>query len=238
MCLHAKTSGPTGSRLEQFRTYGWVRIRAAFSAEDAAAMCDVIWVALAKVGIRRDDPSTWTTARPEHLQHLKTDPVFRAIGSERTISAMDEVLEGQPWQRPHDWGAFFLQFPTGKEWDVPSAGWHIDGDYKGRLLPPSGVKVHAMLTDVAPHCGGANVVSGSHRLVHRWFSENPPPESTRRGVQFRRWLQQHPYLRDLCTPGDPARRIARFHERVEEVDGIPLEVIENTASAGVVFLMH
>jgi len=67
--------------LEHFRTYGWVRISAAFSAGDAAVMCDVIWAALAKVGIRRDDPSTWTTLRPVNLQHLKAEPAFRAIGS-------------------------------------------------------------------------------------------------------------------------------------------------------------
>jgi hypothetical protein len=101
-----------------------MRIPAAFRAEDAAAMCDVIWAALAKVGIRRDDPSTWTTARPEHLQYLKSDPVFQAIGSARTIDAIEEALEGQPWQRPRDWGAFFLQFPVGREWVVPSTGWH------------------------------------------------------------------------------------------------------------------
>ena len=234
----SQTSNSADFALEQFRCYGWVRISNAFSAKDAAAMCDVIWAALAKVGIRRNEPSTWTTARPEHLQHLKSDPVFRAIGSERTISAIDEVLEGQPWQRPRDWGAFFLQFPTGRAWDVPITGWHIDGDYKGSLLPPSGVKVHAMLTDVGPRCGATNILSGSHRLVHRWFTENPPPKDARRGVQFRKWLQRHPYLRDLCTRGDPEARLARFHARVEVVDGIPLQVIENTATAGDVFLMH
>src|SRR5215510_710601 len=217
-CHTSKTSNSADFTLERFRTYGWVRIPDAFSAEDAAAMCNVIWGELAKVGIRRNEPSTWTTARPDHLQHLKGDPVFRAIGSKRTISAIDEVLEGQPWQRPRDWGAFFLQFPTGSAWDVPSTGWHIDGDYQGRLLPPSGVKVHAMLTDVGPRCGGANILSGSHRLVHKWFTENPPPQSIRRGVQVRRWLKQHTYLWDLCTPGDPGDRIARFHDRVEEVD--------------------
>jgi hypothetical protein len=225
------------STLEHFRTHGWIRIPAAFSAQDAAAMCDVIWAALAKVGIRRNDPSTWTTARPEHLQNLKSDPVFQAIGSARTIGAIDEVLEGQPWQKPRDWGAFFLQFPTGREWDVPSTGWHLDGDYTGRLLPPCGVMVHAMLTGVGPRCGGANILSGSHRLVHRWFSENSPPHGAR-AAQFRRSLERHPYLRDLCTADDAGARIARFHERVEEVDGIPLQVIENTASAGDVILMH
>jgi len=223
--------------LDHFRAYGWIRIRAAFSAEDAAAMCDVIWDALAKVGIRRNDSSTWTKARPEHLQYLKGDPAFRAIGSARTIGAIDEVLEGQPWQRPSDWGAFFLQFPTGREWDVPSTGWHLAGDYAGRLLPPCGVKVHAMLTDVGARCGGTNILSGSHRLVHKWFSENPPPQGVR-GAQLRRSLERHPYLRDLCTAGDPGAHLARFHERVEEVDGIQLQVIENTASAGDVILMH
>lgn len=223
--------------LEHFRTFGWVRIRAAFSAEDAAAMCDVIWTALAKAGIHRDDPSTWTVARPDHLQHLKTDPVFRSIGTERTVAAIDEVMEGQPWEKPRHWGAFFLQFPTGREWDIPSTGWHMDGDYTGRLRPPCGVNVHAMLTDVGPRCGGVNILSGSHRLVHQWFLDHPPPQGTR-GAQFRRSLQRHPYLRDLHTAGHPEERIARFHERAEEVDGIPLQVLENTASAGDVYLMH
>jgi hypothetical protein len=82
-----------------------------------------------------------------------------------------------------------------------------------------------------------NILSGSHRLVHRWFSENPPPREAR-GAQLRQSLERHPYLRDLSTAGDPAARIARFHERVEQVDGIPLQVIENTALAGEVILMH
>src|SRR5215831_19372795 len=90
------------SPLEHFRSFGWLRIPAAFSVGDAAAMCDVIWAALAKIGIHRNDPSTWTTARPEHLQHLKGNPAFRAIGSARTIQAIDTVLEGQLWQKPRD----------------------------------------------------------------------------------------------------------------------------------------
>lgn len=223
--------------LKHFRTFGWVRIPAAFSAGDAAAMCDVIWAGLAQVGILRGDPSTWTKGRPEHLQHLKRHAAFRAIGSARTAAAIDATLEGQPWAMPDDWGAFFLQFPSGAHWSVPSGGWHMDGNYTGRLQPPSGVMIHAMLTDVAPRCGGVNILSGSHRLVHKWFTENVPPRGSR-AVQLRRSLERHPYLRDLCTPGDTQERIARFHDRVEEIDGIPLQVIENTAAAGDVIVMH
>jgi len=225
------------SALEHFRTHGWARIRAAFSVEAAAAMCDVIWAGLAKAGIRRTDPTTWTTARPEHLQFLKSDPAFGAIGSTHTISAINEVLEGPSWEAPKNWGAFFLQFPTGSEWTVPTTEWHVDGDYTGTLVPPYAVKVHAMLTDVGPRCGGMNILSGSHRLVHRWFTENPPVRGAR-SAQLRKSLQRHPYIRDLCTPGDGKSRIARFHERAEEVDGIPLQVVENTSSAGDVILMH
>jgi hypothetical protein len=223
--------------LEHLRNHGWVRVQAAFRAEDAARMCDVIWDALENTGIRRNDSATWTIARPEHLQHLKGNPVFRAVGTERTIGAIDDTFEGQPWERASDWGAFFLQFPGGGEWNVPSAGWHVDGNYGGRLRPPCGVKVHAMLTDVQPRCGGVNILSGSHRLIHKWFSENPPLPGAK-AAQLRKSLGQHPYLRDLCAGGAAAARIARFHERVEEVDGIPLQAIEITASAGDVILMH
>jgi hypothetical protein len=222
---------------EHFRTFGWVRVRDAFSADAAAAMCTAIWGALAKSGILRNQPSTWTKTRPEHLQHLKADPVFRAIGSERTIDAIRQVLQGQPLPMPKNWGAFFLHFPTGGDWAVPSSGWHMDGDYGGALSPPCGVLIHAMLTDLGPRCGGTNVLSGSHRLVHRWFAAHAPAPGAR-SAQLRKSLQRHPYLKDLCTAGDRAERIARFHERVEEFDGIPLQVVENTAVAGDIILMH
>jgi ectoine hydroxylase-related dioxygenase (phytanoyl-CoA dioxygenase family) len=225
------------SDLEHFQTFGWVRVPGAFSAAAAAAMCDVIWDSLAETGVSRDDPSTWTKTRPENLQHLKSNSVFRAIGSPRTLGAIEQVLAGQALPLPKDWGAFFLHFPTDGEWNIHSSGWHMDGDYTGELSPPCGILIHAMLTDVQPRCGGTNIISGSHRLVHRWFTQHPPAAGTR-SAQLRKSLQGHAYLRDLCTAGAPAQRIDRFHDRVEVVDGIPLQVVENTVAAGDVILMH
>ena len=223
---------------DHFVTHGWVRIPGAFNVEDAAAMREVTWRALESVGIRRDDPSTWTKHRPDHLQHLKSDPAFKAVGSERTRAAIDEVLAGQPWAEPKDWGAFFLVFPTpGRPWAVAQTGWHLDARYIGPLSPPGGVKVHAMYGDVEPHAGGMNIISGSHRLVHRWFVDNPP-EPGKRSALLRKSLHRHPYLRDLCAEDDPVARTERFHDRVEEHDGTPLQVVENTAQAGDVILMH
>jgi ectoine hydroxylase-related dioxygenase (phytanoyl-CoA dioxygenase family) len=51
-------------------------------------------------------------------------------------------------------------------------------------------------------------------------------------------LRAHPYIRDLHTEGDRGARVARFMTQVEEVDGIPLQVVENTGEAGDVVLLH
>lgn len=118
---------------------------------------------------------------------------------------------------PKDWGAFFLHFPTGGNWDLPSSGWHLDGDQRRRAL-----RRHEPHQRIAP--ARAQVVRGARAGT--------------RCTQLRQSLQRHPYLRDLSTPGDPAARIARFHDRVEEVDGIPLQEVENVAAAGNVILMH
>jgi hypothetical protein len=82
-----------------------------------------------------------------------------------------------------------------------------------------------------------HILSGSHRLVHRWFVEHPPRPGAR-GAELRKSVLRHPYLRDLCTAGEAAARVRRFYDRVEKVEGALLQVLENTATAGDVILMH
>jgi len=228
---------PVEQTIAHFREYGWMRVPRAFDAEAATAMRDAVWDALAEVGIHRDQPSTWTVERPAHLQHLKDDPVFRAIGSKALFAAIDAVLEGRVYEAPGNWGAFFIAFPSNAEWGVPTRGWHLDANYLSPLWPTGGVKTHALIGDIVPRGGGTQIVSGSHRLVHKWFKENPPPSGAR-GADLRKLLRSHPYIRDLHIEGDPCERIARFMEHAEEVDGVPLQVIENTGEAGDVILLH
>ncbi len=223
--------------LEHFHVHGWMRVEQAFSASEAAAMREVTWRTLARQGIRRDDRSSWKTERPAHLQTVKEDPAFGAVGSKRLLAVIDEVLEGQPQEPRSNWGAAFLAFPSAREWNVPWSGWHIDANYLSALSPPAGVKTHALYGEIAPRCGGSLIVSGSHRLVHQWFKDHPRPHGTR-GAEFRKLLQGHPYIRDLHTEGDADARVERFMETVEEVDGIPLQVVENTGAAGDVLLLH
>jgi ectoine hydroxylase-related dioxygenase (phytanoyl-CoA dioxygenase family) len=222
---------------EHFSVHGWMCVRAAFSANEAAAMRAAVWRALAAAGIRERDPSTWTKERSEHLQHAKSDPAFRVVGSARLLEAIDAVLEGQAYEMPKNWGSPFVAFPSKHGWDVPSRGWHIDANYLSALSPPDGIKIHALFGDVAPRAGGTQIVSGSHRLVHKHFLDNPPPAGAR-GADYRKLLQGHPYIRDLHTEGDAGARAARFMDRAEEHDGILLQVAENTGAAGDVTLLH
>jgi len=223
--------------IEHFHENGWVRLPQAFGPEAGAAMREVVWQVLAEDGVRRDDPSTWTLERPTGLQRLKEHPVFRAAGSTGVLAAIDAILSPQAYEPPKNWGAVFAAFPVREAWNIPASGWHIDAKYTSALDPPGGVKTFALFGDVAPRSGGTLMVSGSHRLIHRWFQENPPPPGAR-SAEMRKRLQQHPYIRDLHTDGDPEERIARFMDRAEIDNGMPLEVVECTGLAGDVFLLH
>jgi ectoine hydroxylase-related dioxygenase (phytanoyl-CoA dioxygenase family) len=223
--------------LEHFCAHGWMRVHQAFSAHAAAAMRDVVWSGLEPLGIRRDAPSTWTIERPEQLQHLKGDPAFAAVGSDRLLGAIGAVLQTQDYETPKTWGALFVAFPSQGEWGVPASGWHADAKFTSPLWPPKGVLTHALFGDILPRSGASLILSGSHRLIHQWFKDHPPPAGAK-SADMRRLLRGHPYIRDLQTEGDPEARIARFMDRAEEADGIPLRVIENTGAAGDVILLH
>ena len=88
-----------------------------------------------------------------HLQPAKHHPAFRAVGSARLLEAIDAVLEGQAYERPNNWGALFLAFPSHDVWNVPSRGWHADANYLSALSPPAGVRTYALFGDVAARAG-------------------------------------------------------------------------------------
>ena len=164
----------------------------------------------------------------------------RVVHAETAIEA-DDLLGHDQWTHPRDWGAYFLLFPTRRPWNVPWKAWHLDHDYAGTMTPLNGLKVHSMFGDVAPRSGGMTVVAGSHHLVARHFAEHPRRPGAK-GAQLRKELMRsNDYLRELGTdPGatDPDERIARFVDRAEMVDGTPLQVVELTATAGDVILIH
>ena len=160
--------------LEHFRERGFMRVPGAFSRHEAAAMRAAVWRVLERSNIREDDPSTWSTERPTHLQELKDDPVFGAAWGPRTRAAIGQILESASWPEPRSWGGFFIAFPTAGEWNVPSSAWHADARYTSALAPPEGVRLHALMGEVEPRSGATFFLAGSHKLLHRWFEHHPP----------------------------------------------------------------
>jgi hypothetical protein len=220
-----------------FREHGWMRVPGAFDQVAAEAMRSAVWRALAETGIERDRPSTWTVERPAHLQRLKSDPVFADVGSARLLKVIADVVDGAGGDPPANWGALFIAFPGAAPWHVPTKGWHADANYRGPVSPVRGVKIFALFGDVEPKGGGTLFLSGSHRLIHDWFRQNPPPADAR-SADLRRLLLAHPYLRDLHGEGDPAERAARFMGRAEKWAGIPMRVIEQSGRVGDILLTH
>jgi hypothetical protein len=210
----------------------------AFTGDEAAAMRDVVWRALESQRFHRDHPNTWVNESPSNLQSLKGDDVFKAIGSDRTLAAIDEVIGRGRWTQPSDWGAYFLLFPTRRVWNVSSKAWHLDHDYSGPLSPVDGLKVHSMFGDVAPRAGGMTIVAGSHHLVARHFADRPPRPGAKAVQPRKQLMHSNDYLRELGTDGEPGLRIARFVAAVEVVDGVEVQVVKLTASAGDVILIH
>jgi hypothetical protein len=226
------------NELAVFRDLGYVRVRRAFDPDDAAAMRDEVWTELERTGIRRDDPSTWKPEPPTHLQHLKKAPAFKAIGTDRTLGAIDDVMGAGNWQHPRDWGAFFILFPTGEPWTIARRGWHIDAPYDDPLVPPAGLKIHSLFGDIGPRAGGMQVILRSHHMMAAVLGANPAL-SSERAVKIRTWLMQSdPWLRALGERSDPAARIAMFHEQDHEVFGVPVRVDELTGDAGDLVLIH
>jgi ectoine hydroxylase-related dioxygenase (phytanoyl-CoA dioxygenase family) len=223
--------------IEHFHAHGWLRVSSVFDVDSAERMRNVVWAALAGSGVYCDRPSTWTIERPAWLQHIRNHSAFSAIGSACLRAVIDALLESQRYNEPRNWGACFVAFPSNAPWGVPNTGWHIDANYRSVLQPPGGLKTLALFGDVAHRGGATLVVSGSHRLVHGWFRENPA-SSDARSIAMRKLLLRQSYIRDLHREGDRAERIARFMDRVEVADGTQVQVVELTGTVGDVLILH
>ena len=230
----------TPEQRTQFEHEGFVRVCGAFASEAAAAMRDVIWEELReRYGVDRDDRSTWTVEFPAHLQGLKRRPEFRAISSSRTIGAIDDLLGEGNWDHPRHWGAFFIVFPKEtRSWTVPSEGWHVDAEYTAPPEPLFGLKVFALLGDVAPRAGGTMLVVGMHRVIPSFVAKQPPEIVGKLPRARKALMRSHPWLVELSKPGDGSERVERFMLREGEIGGVPVRVVEVTGNAGDVVLVH
>jgi hypothetical protein len=226
------------AQLEEFRELGMVRLRRAFSAAAATQMRDRLWGGLARQGILRANPATWTVPRPVGFQALTQEGVFDALGSPTLRMALDQLLGPDSWVQPQHWAAPLVSFPeSGVKWDVPCRNWHVDFPARGAAAPLMGVRVLAFLDTVAPHGGGTVVAQGSHRIVERLVASGAAGSGRSRDVRAL-LTQTQEWFATLWSPEPSGNRLERFMASESSIDGVPLRVVELSGEACDVVLMH
>lgn len=219
---------------------GIVRVSGAFPVSVADLASSLIWDALDReFGIRRDDRRTWNHVfQKRALAGVAGSPLFDEMLTDELAEAIDDVFAGADWNWPSGWGDFLITFPNTVRWALPDRGWHQDWDFSIDCDPIRFCKAFVFLNDVGPRGGGTLVVPGSHRLSGKYELGRATDADGRTVKGSSKLYEQCRWLRDLTTSGDAARRRARFMDTVEDVDGIPLRVVELTGHPGDVVLIH
>ena len=229
----------TVGQCAEFEEKGFVRVRGAFSREQAAAMEERVWAWLERRhALSRSDPATWSLCQVTGMQGLKRQAVFEAIGSEATCEALDALLGAGCWKRPHDWGGFLVNFPSGGPWSVPSRVWHTDFGFHGPLDRPFGALVFSFLSDVPPCAGGTVAVEGSHRVIRHFLAEHPRASQSKMKNVRLALVRSHPWLAALTSEETDTARTDRLMRDGAVVAGVPVRVAELCGEAGDLVIGH
>jgi hypothetical protein len=176
----------TPEQRSEFQQLGLVRLPSAIDAADVARMCDWLWDALAKHGVKRDAPETWTAERVSGIQEISRSEAFAALGSAAVCSSLDDLLGPGGWEPPPRWGQPLVTFPTERKWEVPHASWHLDAPASPKI---PGVLLFAYLAPVPERGGGTVMLAGSHRIVEK-FAAGLGPSDEGRSADVRRKLNR------------------------------------------------
>lgn len=241
--LQGAPSGPvlTPDRREQFLETGMAHIPGLVPRAAADEAADHLWALLErKHGIRRGRPETWKIEAPTRLQELGRSGAFDGLDGPGLRAVLDELFQERGWAQPKTWGQAFATFRASPSpWNVPSVAWHLDFADPDDLRPwPRSVRVFVLLAPLQPGGGGTVYVAGSHKIVMQLLAEARTADDRRCAPLKEALKRQHPWVMDLCSPGNEAGRIERFMEEGESVRGVHLRVAEITGEAGDVFLMH
>jgi phytanoyl-CoA dioxygenase PhyH len=228
----------SASQRDAFDRTGIVKLPGAFSAADAARMCDVVWDELQRRhGLDRHDPSTWDRHPPTGLKGSKKHSAFAPIFGAALCGALDDLLGPAAWIRPKHYGQVLVTMPNAATWSLPHALWHTDFQYALTSEPLPAVKYWALIDDVEPGGGGTPQLAGSHHAIARYIDG-----LTGDALEYKRvrdgFLRSHAWLRALSGRGDEPDRSERLMSTPGDVDGLALQAVELTGSAGDIYLTH
>lgn len=234
-------------QVEQFIETGHVRLEEAFPRKQALAAQDFLWEKLAGRGVRRDDRATWTEPMV-HLKEAYDEPVFQTCQTERLSDAIEDLVGRGRWAgrgKPTSWGWWPVNFAVGadKPWDVPTGGWHWDGQHFRHSVtaPNQGLLLLPHFSDVGPRGGGTLVADGSHHVAARLLATYP--DGAEHPEALARCRAEHPWLAELTgvttTPEIARDRTGYFMNRtLADENGTALRVSESIAAPGDVILCH
>ena len=171
--------------LDAFVRDGYVAVRGAVDAGTVAACRELIWTAMERRGVRRDNPGSWPPLM-EGMNDLAGKPLLAAYTAPALGAAYDELIGPGRWEhavrsvRPVDIGeTVVVRFPA--EGERANAGCHIEGSY----APPAGkpgrwwVNVRSrnrgllaliLFTDVGRHDAPTRLLCGSHLAVPQFLA--------------------------------------------------------------------
>jgi hypothetical protein len=161
---------------EAFAGDGYVVVRGAVDPDTVAGCQELTWAAMARRGIRRDDPVSWP-AVAQGFGDLTGEPFVAAHMAPALTAAYDELIGPGRWNRSVDIGeAVVVRFP--KENDRGNAGYHIEGSYPGPdgtgwvniRSRARGLLALFLLTDAGPEDAPTRLMRGSHLYVPEFLA--------------------------------------------------------------------
>ena len=164
--------------LDAFVQDGYVAVRGAVDAGTVAGCRELIWAAMERRGVRRDDPASWPPL-VEDLRELTGEPFVAAYMPPALTAAYDELIGPGRWVPSVDIGqSVVVRFPA--EDERANAGYHIEGSYAAPDGSSAGwVNIRSrargllalfLLTDAGRHDAPTRLLCGSHLAVPQFLA--------------------------------------------------------------------
>ncbi|OAA55074.1 hypothetical protein SPI_08578 [Niveomyces insectorum RCEF 264] len=215
----------TDAEKEHFLVHGWVKIPAAFTREQAAAVTKDVWT---RLGMSPTDKATWTQGRIHMPAHATVDC---ATFAPRAWAAICELCGGADRVTDHSrqWrDSLIVNLGTPAAADKPVRpqdldGWHVDGDFFVHYLdsPEQGLLVIPLFTDIVPGGGGTVLCPDALPHVARWLRDHPAGVSPR-----------------MVPRGQPDFATERNLDWYNALTSRAETFVEATGACGDVYLLH
>jgi Phytanoyl-CoA dioxygenase (PhyH) len=155
--------------VDAFIRDGYVAIRGAVDEETTVACRELIWAAMERRGVRREDRATWPVLL--EMDDLAGAPFAAAGSAPALVAACDELIGPGRWSPlVHVGEALVVRFPAPDD-ERANAGYHIEGSYAGPRPGEYWVNVRSrargllalfLFTDVGPDDAPTRLMRGSH----------------------------------------------------------------------------